>query len=89
MKYRIQINELSDGTKEYIPQVCKPEVTGWLFKKLNLRWNNIVRFKNNRFILLEVKYQCYKTEDEAMFVIEEYKKIDGKKTIVTSYKLIG
>lgn len=89
MKYRIQINELSDGTKKYIPQVCKPKVTGWLFKKLNLQWNNIVNYKNGRFILLEVKYQGYKTEDEAIFVIEEYKKFEGKKTIATSYKFIG
>jgi Na+-transporting NADH:ubiquinone oxidoreductase subunit NqrF len=89
MKYRIQINELSDGTKKYIPQVCKPEITGSFIKRLKLRWNNIVSVKNGKFILLEVKYQEYKTEDEAMFVIEEYKKIEGNKIIATSYKFIG
>ena len=51
--------------------------------------SQIVNYKNGIFILLEVKYQEYKTEDEAMLVIEEYKKFEGKKIIATSYKFIG
>jgi hypothetical protein len=89
--YRIKIEEKNNGEKRYIPQVGTPKLktgrTIWLYTN----WENILTH-HNRYIALNGMTESYNTEQEALNVIEGYKKSileeEGKKVKSTTYKMI-
>jgi hypothetical protein len=89
--YRIKIEEKNNGEKRYIPQVGTPKLrtgrTIWLYTN----WENILTH-HNRYIALNSMTESYNTEQEALNVIEGFKKNileeDGKKVKSTTYKTI-
>lgn len=75
MKYRIQVETTKGGEKKYTPQfgkprltICKRSVYPWL------DWYNIVEGLG-RLSLDKSTKTSYKTEDEALKIIEWYKKV--------------
>ncbi len=74
MNYRIKIEELNDGTKDYTPQVSKIGVRrGWILKPF-LKWENIIKDSYLGVYKTSGSMRCiYKTEEEAIEVIEGYK----------------
>ena len=76
--YRIQIDELQNGEKRYVPQKGDLHVYGGWIKRQEIRWKNI----GNRYF----------DETQAMFIIEEHKKsqeIKRETEVVSStYKII-
>ena len=94
MKYRIKINELKDGTMQYIPQFCDAVITGSWRKRLELRWKNIIDSNiRGEFILSSAFSEWYETESMANEVVNQYKKqlevATNKRIIKTSYKDIS
>ena len=89
--YRIKIEERRNGEKRYIPQVGTPKLrTGrviWLYTN----WENIIT-QHNRYILTNGMTESYNTEEEALNVIEGFKKSileeEGYKVKSTTYKMI-
>jgi|LakMenEpi03Aug12_release.lakeMendotaPanAssembly.Ray.scaffolds.fasta_scaffold3439269_1 uncharacterized protein YegP (UPF0339 family) len=89
--YRIKIEEKNNGEKRYIPQVGTPKLktgrTIWLYTN----WENILTH-HNRYIALNGMTESYNTEQEALNVIESFKKNileeDGNKVKSTTYKTI-
>ena len=72
MKFRIKVEELHSGEKEYTPQVK----VNWY----DLRWENICRSgtATYRYTSTNGKY-IYKTKEEALQEIEIYKSYLGIK----------
>lgn len=75
MKYRIQVETTNGGEKKYTPQfgkprltICKRSVYPWL------DWFNIVEGLG-RLSLDKTTRASYKTEEEALKIIEWYKKV--------------
>ena len=89
--YRIKIEQRNNGEKHYIPQVGIPKLrTGrviWLYTN----WENIITH-HNRYMSSNGMTELYNTEQEALNVIEGYKKSileeEGKKVKSTTYKTI-
>lgn len=87
--YRVKINEKNNGVKEYIPQVAELSVISKWCPKTFIKWENII---TNSYA---TKYMTtiYDTEQEALDVIENYKKylINEHENSVksTSYKIIN
>ena len=89
--YRIKIEEKNNGEKRYIPQVGTPKLktgrTIWLYTN----WENILTH-HNRYILTNSMTESYNTEQEALNVIESFKKNileeDGNKVKSITYKMI-
>ena len=91
MGYRIKIIELKNGEVRYTPQVSKAAVEGWLFKKLSIRWFNIIQ-TGYGFNTARMMEEYYDTEQQAIEVVEKYIKYHeaevGRKTANVSYKHI-
>lgn len=75
MKYRIKVETTNGGNVRYTPQfgkprltICKRSVYPWL------DWFNIVEGLG-RLSLEKTTRASYKTEDEALKIIEWYKKV--------------
>ena len=89
--YRIKIEERNNGEKHYIPQVGTPKLRTGRIIFLNTNWENIITH-HNRYMSSNGMTELYNTEQEALNVIEGYKKSileeDGKKVKSTTYKTI-
>ncbi len=81
--YRIQIDELRNGEKRYIPQKGNLRVYGFLVKRKKIKWKNIGDGR------LDGRYF---SETEAMNVIKqhkEYKELKkGLETTSSTYKMV-
>ena len=91
MKYRIEIEERKNGEKRYIPQVGIPILKIGKFDIFPTKWGNIIKDNTSFFHTSFILYS-YNTEQEALDIIEGYKKylIDekGKETKSTTYKIV-
>jgi hypothetical protein len=91
-KFRIQINELNNGGKEYIPQVGIPKLNIGRFCYLGFDWYNILSDNIDNFQITYTAKYIYYNEEEALNIIEKYKRyLDYKKSKEnksTSYKEI-
>ena len=89
-RYRIKINELNNGKKEYIPQVGTPKLSLGKYVHINWEWENIIMDDIHKFQTSIYMTYLYKTEEKAIAVIEGYKKYlteqEGKKVNKTRYK---
>ena len=75
MKYRIQVETTNGGEKKYTPQFGKPKLTiGKRSVYPWLDWYNIVEGLG-RVSLDKSTRMTYKTEEEALKIIEWYKKV--------------
>ena len=75
MKYRIQVETTNGGEKKYTPQFGKPKLTiGKRSVYPWLDWFNIVEGLG-RVSLDKSTRMTYKTEEEALKIIEWYKKV--------------
>ncbi len=72
-KYRIQINELNNGVKEYIPQIGYVKMSFGFTIDVYTSWENIIIDGVRDFNTSPNITPLYKTEEEAMGVIEKYK----------------
>lgn len=92
MGYRIKITELKNGEIRYTPQVSEASVEGWLFKKLSIRWFNIIQ-TGYGFNTAGTMEEYYDTEQQASKIVKEYIKYRntevGRKTANISYKHIN
>jgi hypothetical protein len=90
--YRIKIEEKNNGEKGYTPQTCKLEIFGGFIKRQLIVWYNIIHSHGNTFGLSKTSSAAYKTEEDALKVIEDYKNKDiieeGNKIKSTTYKMI-
>ena len=93
--YRIKIEEKNNGDKWYIPQVGTPKLKIGKFDFLSKEWHNIIEDKPSlkpSFWVSSLAEYAYKTEQQALDVIEGYKQylIDQKANKVksTTYKMI-
>jgi hypothetical protein len=81
--YRIQIDELQNGEKRYIPQKAELRVYGGWIKKQEIRWYNIGDGR------LDGRYF---SETEAMRIIENNKEYEelkkGLEIKSSTYKII-
>ena len=71
--YRIKIEERNNGEKLYIPQVGTPKLRTGRVVWLGTNWENIITH-HNRYIALNGMTESYNTEQEALNVIESFKK---------------
>ena len=90
--YRIQINELQNGDKRYIPQVAKLVNWNRLFRQnQEIIWYNLLQ-EGGRFALSTTTTESFDKEEDALSIISKYKGIDsydeGKKLKSTTYKMI-
>jgi len=89
--YRIKIEEKNNGEKRYIPQVGTPKLRTGRVVWLGTNWENIIT-QYNRYILTNGMTESHNTEQEALNVIESFKKNileeDGNKVKSTTYKTI-
>lgn len=89
MEFRIQIEEKRNGTKRYIPQVGTPRLRIGKFDFLSVGWENIIK-SGWGYMSAQVMYESHSTEQEALDIIEGYKKYifeeEQKVTINTTYK---
>ena len=89
MEFRIQIEEKRNGTKRYIPQVGTPRLRIGKFDFLSIEWENILKYDWG-YMSTQVMYESYSKEQDALDVIEGYKKYtleeEGKEIIKTTYK---
>ena len=65
MRYRIRIDVLRSGTKEYTPQV-KVGFFSW--------WENLIRDEHNDFYIASTKRLIYFNEKDPLDMIESHKK---------------
>lgn len=92
-KYRIKIEERYNGEKGYIPQICKLETTrSWTWIQTQQPvWYNIIPSRYG-FSLNEATVAIYKTEEDAMKIIEDHKNEDiikeGAKVKSITYKMV-
>lgn len=91
MEFRIQIKEKRNGEKRYIPQVGTPRLRIGKFDFLSVEWENIIKYDWG-YTSTQVMCESYSTEQNALDVIEGYKKYileeEQKETIRTTYKPI-
>lgn len=91
MGYLIKITELKNGQVRYTPQVSEATVEGWLFKKLNIRWFNIIQ-TGYGFNTSRTMEEYYDTEQQAIEIVEKYTKYHaeevGRKIANVSYKYL-
>jgi hypothetical protein len=94
-KYRIQIEELNNGEKRYIPQVGTTKLITGFFCFLKVNWENIVELEDHdsRFFMdTTYQKQQFPDEESALVVIERFKKhLEDKKqkeTKTITYKEI-
>ena len=91
MEFRIQIEEKRNGTMRYIPQVGTPRLRIGKFDFLSVEWENLIK-SGWGYMSAQLMYESQSTEQEALDVIEGYKKYifeeEEKKTIKTTYKSI-
>lgn len=91
MKYRIEIEERNNGEKRYTPQVGIPSLKIGKFDFLSMKWGNIIKDNTSFFYTSYIQYS-YNTEQEALDVIEGYKKYliaeKGKETKSTTHKIV-
>ena len=90
--YRIQINELQNGDKRYIPQVAKLVNWNRLFRQnQEIIWYNLLQ-EGGRFALSTTTTESFDKEEDALNIITNYRGIDsyeeGKKLKSTTYKII-
>jgi hypothetical protein len=90
--YRIQINELQNGDKRYIPQVAKLVIWNRLFgKSQEIIWYNLLQ-EGGRFALSTTTTESFDKEEDALNILTNYRGIDsyeeGKKVKSTTYKMI-
>ncbi len=90
--YRIQINELQNGDKRYIPQVSKLVIKNRLFQQTQeIIWYNLLQ-DGGRFALSTTTTESFDKEEDALNIITNYRGIDsyeeGKKLKSTTYKMI-
>jgi hypothetical protein len=90
--YRIQINELQNGDKKYIPQVAKLDIKNRPFGQThNIKWYNVLQ-DGGRYTLSTTITESYDKEEDALSIINTYKGIgiyeEGKKLKSTTYKMI-
>jgi hypothetical protein len=89
--YRIKIEERYNGEKRYIPQVSRLVNTGGWIKRQRIVWDNILTYDHGHRTDSIIKYS-YLTEQEALDIIESYKKqIDkknGEEVKSVTYKII-
>jgi hypothetical protein len=89
--YRIKIEEHNNEEKRYIPQVGTTKLRTGRVVWLGTKWENIIT-QHNRYIVSNGMTESYNTEQEALNVIEGFKKNileeDGKKVKSTTYKMI-
>jgi hypothetical protein len=90
--YRIQINELQNGDKRYIPQVAKLVNWNRLFRQnQEIIWYNLLQ-EGGRFALSTTTTESFDKEEDALNIITNYRGIDsyeeGKKLKSTTYKMI-
>ena len=78
-KYRIRINVLNNGEKEYIPQVGTPSFSLGKYINLKYKWRNITRGYIGNFNTCTSKVYYYDSEEKAMEIIESYKDYLSKK----------
>jgi hypothetical protein len=90
--YRIKIEERNNGKKLYIPQVGIPKLRTGRIVWLGTNWENIIT-QYNRYILTNGMTESHNTEEEALKVIEGFKKSvmeeEGYKVKSTTYKTIN
>lgn len=82
MKYRIKIDELNNGEKWYIPQICKLEITrSWFQQRQRLVWYNLINNVGDMYILSldDVQIAKHTTEERAMNVINDHRNYQNKK----------
>lgn len=89
MEFRIQIEEKRNGTMRYIPQVGTPRLRIGKFDFLPIEWENIIK-SGWGYMSAQLMYESHSTEQEALDIIEGYKKYifeeEQKVTIKTTYK---
>jgi hypothetical protein len=90
--YRIQINELQNGDKRYIPQVAKLVNWNRLFRQnQEIIWYNLLQ-EGGRFALSTTTTESFDKEEDALNILTNYRGIDsyeeGKKVKSTTYKII-
>lgn len=89
--YRIKIEERNNGEKRYIPQVGRPKLRTGRVVWLGTNWENIIT-QYNRYILTNGMTESHNTEEEALKVIEGFKKSvmeeEGYKVKSTTFKTI-
>ena len=73
-QYRIKINTLHNGNKEYIPQVFKFNVFGKWRLRMEIVWENICKRYSGSYFVDESMCEIYSTEESALQVIEDYKR---------------
>ena len=91
MEFRIQIEEKRNGTMRYIPQVGTPRLRIGKFDFLPIEWENIIK-SGWGYMSAQLMYESHSTEQDALDIIEGYKKYifedEQKVTIKTTYKPI-
>jgi hypothetical protein len=91
--YRIKINELNNGNKEYIPQASKFKVFGKWTLRMEIVWENICKSYSGHYFLSSSMTYIYQKEEDVLQIIEGYKKQldneNGKKIKSVKYKQIN
>lgn len=72
-KFRIKIDILKNGKKEYTPQVGIPSFSLGRYINIRYKWSNITREYIGIFNTSTSKAYVYDSEEKAMEVIESYK----------------
>ena len=78
MKYRLEIKELNNGDINYIPQVDVNSYITPAFGVVYPRWHNLTNgydeFNQAKILINESKEEVFKTEEDAILLIEAHKK---------------
>ena len=90
--YRIQIDELQNGDKKFIPQVAKLDIKNRPFGQThNIKWYNVLQ-DGGKYMLSTTFTESYDKEEDALRIINTYRGIgiyeEGKKLKSTTYKII-
>jgi hypothetical protein len=89
--YRIQINELQNGEKRYIPQKAELRISRSWIQRQEIKWYNIIQ-EGGRYALSKTTTESYDKEEDALSIINTYRGIgiyeEGKKLKSTTYKMI-
>jgi len=89
--YRIKIEERNNGEKRYIPQVSRLVISGGWIKRQRIVWDNILTYDYGHRADSVIKHS-YSTEQEALDLIESYKKEiekkNGEEVKSVTYKMI-
>lgn len=80
-RYRIKVETNKKGDKFYIPQVGEVHLKGKIFKNLSTTWKNIISKHVVEPYAMSSMEEWYGTEEEALEVIEKYKKYIEKEDL--------